>query len=71
MNKKPYEDKLFLEKDFGEALERFAETDPKEVAASIARSKKAKPRGGKLKPPGNLSKAKNVVQLRNKLKPSS
>ncbi len=69
MNKKPYEDKLFLDMPFGEALERFAGTKPKEVAASIAKSKKAKPPGGKLKPPGTMSKSKNVVRLASVRKP--
>ncbi|SON56732.1 hypothetical protein HDIA_3191 [Hartmannibacter diazotrophicus] len=32
-----------LDMDFGEALERFARTDPKEVAESIERSKQKKP----------------------------
>ena len=55
--------------DFGEALDRFAETKPKEVAASIARSKKAKPPGGKLKPPDPLVKSHKVVRLADKRKP--
>ena len=54
MNKKPYEDKLFIDMNFGEALERFAGTKPREVAASIAKSKKAKPPGGKLRKPPDL-----------------
>ncbi len=36
---------LHLEMDFGEALERFARTDPKEVERSIERAKKKKPPG--------------------------
>lgn len=31
--------------DFGEALERFLQTDPKEVAENIERSKTKKPPG--------------------------
>lgn len=38
---------LYLDMDFGEALERFAQTDPKEVAESIQRAKKKKPPGAK------------------------
>ena len=68
MNKKPYEDKLFIDMNFGEALERFAGTKPKEVAVSIAKSKKAKPPGGKLrKPPDPI--AKNIVRLASVRKP--
>jgi len=36
---------LHLDLDFGEALERFAKTDPREVVESIERSKKKKPPG--------------------------
>jgi hypothetical protein len=36
---------LHLEMDFREALERFAQTDPKEVTESIQRAKKKKPPG--------------------------
>jgi hypothetical protein len=37
---------LHLDMDFGEALVRFAQTKPPEVAKSIERAKKAKPPGG-------------------------
>jgi hypothetical protein len=37
---------LHIDMDFGEALERFARTDPGEVAVSVERSKKKKPPGG-------------------------
>ncbi|MDX2264002.1 MAG: hypothetical protein NW215_03415 [Hyphomicrobiales bacterium] len=45
MTKKPrkLEPKLKLDMDFSEALKRFAQTDPKEVADSIARAKQKKP----------------------------
>jgi hypothetical protein len=36
---------LHLDLDFGEALERFARTDPKVVERSIERAKKKKPPG--------------------------
>ena len=70
MTTKKYDDKLFLDMPFGEALERFAGTNPKEVAAGIAKSKKAKPPGGKLKPPpSGDTQTKNVVRLSSKRKP--
>ena len=70
MNKKPYDDKLFLDIPFEEALTRFIKTDVKEVAASIARSKKAKPLGGKLrKPPKAEAQSQTVVRLSSKRKP--
>ena len=70
MPKRKYEDRLYLDMPFGEALERFAHTDTKEVAASIAKSKKAKPPGGKLrKPPDLVAKGKNVVRLASVRKP--
>lgn len=70
MTGKKYDDKLFLDIPFGEALERFAGTKPREVAAGIAKSKKAKPPGGNLKPPPDLlAQSKNVVKLASKRKP--
>lgn len=39
------EPKFGLDMDFGEAMERFLQTDPKEVAESIQRSKTRKPPG--------------------------
>ena len=70
MTGKKYEDKLFLDIPFGEALECFAKTNVNEVAASVARSKKAKPPGGKLrKPPGAVVKSQKVVRLADKRKP--
>ena len=70
MTRKKYDDKLFLDMPFGEALERFIKTDVEEVAASVARSKKAKPPGGKLrKPPGGRVKSHKVVRLADKRKP--
>lgn len=69
MTGKKYDEKLYLDIPFGEALERFVKTDLKEVAASIAKSKKVKPPGGKLKPPGTVSEAKNVVRLASVRKP--
>lgn len=40
---KKLEPKLHLDMDFGEALERFIQTDPKEVAERIDRAKQKKP----------------------------
>lgn len=44
--KRTQEPPLFLDMDFGEALERFARTDPEEVKQSVDRAKE------KTKPPG-------------------
>ena len=67
---KKQEERLFLDITFGEAMERFAGTKLAEVAASIAKSKKAKPPGGKLrKPPDLVAKSKNVVRLATKRRP--
>ena len=69
MSGKKYEEKLFLDIPFGEALERFSETKLSQVAASIAKSKKANPPGEKLSnPPGNTD-VKNVVRLATRRKP--
>ena len=70
MTRKKQEGKLFLDIPFEEALSRFVRTDVKEVAASIARSKKAKPLGGKLrKPPKAEAQSQKVVRLSSKRKP--
>ena len=72
MSKKTYDEKLYLDMPFGEALERFAGTKPKEVTASVAKSKRAKPSGGKLnKPPEGVVKSKNVIRLASKRKPKN
>lgn len=42
---KKQEPKLGLEMSFGETLERFLRTDPKEVAESVARSRTKRPSG--------------------------
>jgi hypothetical protein len=51
---KKLEPKLGLDMGFGEALERFIQTEPREVGDSIERSKKQKPPGDK--PPGGLER---------------
>ena len=71
MNKKPYEEKLFLDMPFEEALGRFAKTDMEEVRASIARSKKAQPIGGKVRKPPKAVASQNVVKLGTKRKPGT
>ena len=68
MTGKKHEEKLFLDVPFGEALERFTKTNVKEVAASVARAKKAKPSGGKLPKPPDVVKSKKIVRLADKRK---
>lgn len=60
-----YEGRMRLDMPFGEALERFAGTDPREMHANIKRAKKKKPPGGK-KPPSDSFSDKNVVSLRDR-----
>ena len=43
--KRKLEPPLKLDMDFGQALERFLKTDPKEVAESVERSKDEKAAG--------------------------
>jgi hypothetical protein len=71
MTKKTYDDKLFLDMPFEEALGRFAKTDMEEVRASIARSKKAQPIGGKVRKPPKAVASQKVVKLGTKRKPGS
>lgn len=56
-DKRKLEPKFGLDMDFGEALERFAKTDPKEVAESIDRSKQKKPPGDQ-SPGGNVHRSR-------------
>lgn len=71
---KQLEPKFGLDMPFDEAMQRFMQADPKQVDASIARSKQKKPiakkkkPGGKKAPPGNASQSPNVIVLRNKRK---
>lgn len=57
-----YEPPLFIDMDFGEALERFGQTDPKEVKESIERAKEKQPPG---------SKTPATTKTRRKATPSS
>lgn len=69
MPKRTYDDKMRLDMSFGEALERFAGTDPREMHANIKRAKKKKPPGGrKAKPPSEVD-TQNVVGLGGRRKP--
>lgn len=65
---KQYDDKLSLEMPFGEALERFVGTKPREMHVNIKKAKKAKPPGGKNQPPDE-PQAENVVRLGDRRKP--
>lgn len=62
-NRKKYENKLFIDMPFGEALERFAGVDPQELQANLDKGKKKKPPGRKKSQPGGPSV--NIVQLRD------
>ncbi len=52
-----------LAMSFGEALERFAHADPREMHANIERAKQKKPPGGKKRKPSG-GNAQNVVSLK-------
>ena len=67
MTARPPKETLILDMPFGEALERYAGVDPKEVQAGVVRSKKKKPGGKKKrKPPGAKVKPGNVISLRER-----
>jgi hypothetical protein len=66
--RKQYDDKLFLDMPFGEALGRFASVDPKEMHANIKAAKKKKPPGGKKPPSDGRVQDVNVVRLRDRRK---
>jgi hypothetical protein len=62
-----YEDKMSLNMPFSEALERFIGTDPREVDANVAKSKKAKPEAERKRPAPKPDQT-NVTKLRGKPK---
>jgi len=68
MGDRKYEDKMKLDMPPDEALERFIQTNPKQVDASIKRAKKKVPPGGgkKDKPSGDDGVSENVVSLRQR-----
>jgi hypothetical protein len=69
MPRKRMGEEFWLDMPFGEALERYAGVDPKEMHSNIARSKTKKPPGGKKKkraPPGTKGKSKGVISLRER-----
>jgi hypothetical protein len=58
---------LRIDMGFKEALERFIQTDAREVEESIRRSKQKKPPGGKKrKPSGGSGQSDAVVSLRHR-----
>ena len=58
---------LKLDMDFGEALERFVRTKPKEVAERVERAKTKKPLGDQVpQRPADLSVAAPLVRQRPK-----
>lgn len=67
MTKKKYEEKLHIDMDFEEALERFSNVDPQEMQANLDKQKRKK------KPPGTRSEgngepggqSSDVVHLRD------
>lgn len=70
MTKKPkkIEPQFGLDMPFDEALERFINADPKEVEASVERSKQKKSPGSspKRKPTRDTNQPETVVRLRSR-----
>lgn len=67
MTGKKYEKPLHLDLDFDEALERFGQTDKKEVDESIDRAKGKKPPGSKT--PTTKTRRKATPSSRTKRQP--
>jgi hypothetical protein len=67
--RKKYEEKLFIDMPFGEALERYIGVDPEELQANLDKMKRKKkpPSGAKQNPPGGQDQ--KVVRLRDRRKP--
>lgn len=64
MTKKKYEEKLHIDMDFNEALERFSNVDPQEMQANIDKQKKRRSTGRAVKP--NPGDPQSVVSLRDR-----
>jgi hypothetical protein len=64
---KKYDEKLFIDMSFSEAVERFAGVAPAEMQANIEKAKKKK-KPPRSEPPGGKVVNSNVVQLRNRRK---
>src|ERR1700687_1205216 len=62
---KKHNPKLALNMGFSEALMRFAQADPTEVAQLVERSKTKKPPRAKKRSRGGSPSGQNVVSLRN------
>lgn len=67
MTGRKYEDKLWIDMPFDEALERFAEVDPEEMRENIRKAGKKKP-PGRDKPPEGSGQNRTVVRLRDRRK---
>lgn len=62
-----YENKLFIDMPFDEALERFALVKPLELDANLQKAKKKKPPGRKSQPDDSPD-SQTVVSLRDRRK---
>lgn len=69
MPKRKYDDKLYIDMPFEEAVERFIGVKPEELKENLDKQKrKRKTPGSGRKPPG-ANDAGQVVRLRDKRKP--
>lgn len=67
MTGRKYEPPLYLDMDFGEALERFSQVDKKEADELAAQAKKKKP--PEPKAPAAKTRQKATPSSRTKVKP--
>ena len=71
MPKRTYDDKMKLDMPFDEGLKRFVGVKPDEMQANIAKSKKKRPPGGKVRKPSDSQvDTRNVVRLRYRRNPN-
>ena len=73
MAKRKYEEQLYIDMPFGEAVERFIGVKPEELKENLEKQKrKRKPSGsGRKKPPEGTDADPKVVRLRDQRKPPS
>ena len=73
MTKRKYDPPLYIDMPFGEAVERFIGTDPKELKENLDKQKRKRksPGSGRNVPPGDTDADPKVVRLRDKRKPPS
>lgn len=73
MSTRKYDEKLYIDMPFEEAVERFIGVKPEELKENLDKQKRKRkaPGSGRKVPPGGNDADQKVVRLRDKRKPPS